>query len=99
MKTIKIFGVILAILVIVGLNTDVFAGYSELTPTEQAVVTQAWIILGSAGTVEDYYLIRRSEEIAIAKEEIRRSRINALFDKLLDATEEELTRIEGILNP
>lgn len=95
MKTIKMLG-IAVVLVMMGLNTEAFAGYSELTPDEKTVITQAATLAGWADSVETYYLMRRSEEIAVAKEAIRQGRLNAIIKKINTATDAQLEQVEAI---
>ena len=97
MKMIKFIGVVFAVLVMVGFNTDVMAGYADRTEVEQANIDTAGSFAGySSG--ESYYNARENEIIAKLPAEIRRARINIIMEKLYgDVTNEQLTQIEAII--
>lgn len=97
MKMIKILGLILAVLVMC--NGKVFAlDYSTLTESQRTSVDRSAAFAGySSG--ESYYNARILEEVAAAEANLRAARIRAIHRALHDATEDQLTQLEAILNP
>ena len=97
MKMIKMVGLILAVLVMC--SGKVFAfDYSTLTESQRESVDKSASFAGySSG--ESYYNARILAELAEAETNLRAARIRAIHRALYDATDEQLTQLEAILNP
>ena len=99
MKMIKLIGIILAIVLMVGFNSSAFSmDYDTLTAEQKASVTSAATLVGESDA-RTHYENNILEELSKVDAKVRRARESRIMGALGSLTDDQLAQIEAIINP